>query len=131
MNTKSFDKGAHGDVCAMNNDTCSVTGHHRAICDACHRSSVDIVMILVSVYMILFGFIGMAGSCGYYLKDNFGFLKSQFGRGFFIFFIGTLAVAQGVNFEYSEKYTMTIGIIDTLLGFVIMVSYFCLVTDAD
>merc|ERR1719183_950136 len=60
--------------------------------------------------------------------SRFAFLRNRFGRGFFLFFIGTLGIAQGLNFIYTEFLTLVVGGIDTALGLTLMFSYVCVST---
>jgi hypothetical protein len=84
------------------------------------------MLVLTSFYMAIFGFFGMLASCGApVVKNRFGFLRNRCGRGFFLFFIGTLAVGQGLNFTYTENLTLAAGITSVILGFAQMISYSC------
>eukprot|EP00928_Gymnodinium_smaydae_P099508 TRINITY_DN9517_c0_g1_i2.p1 TRINITY_DN9517_c0_g1~~TRINITY_DN9517_c0_g1_i2.p1 ORF type:complete len:206 (-),score=9.49 TRINITY_DN9517_c0_g1_i2:9-626(-) len=113
-------------VCQREGDGCAALGGHKAVCDACHRSQFDFVQVLISFYMVVFGLMGLLFACGApVVRDEFAFLRSRFGRGFFMFFIGTLAVAQGVNFTYVQSLTLAVGCVDTAVGAFLMLSYSC------
>jgi len=111
------------------NLTCGPPGSNDDICNACHRTRFDPVLILISFYQVLLGFVGLLVSCGsQWALDRFGFLRNRFGRGFFLFFIGTLSIAQGLNFTYTMILTLVVGSIDTVVGFLLMISYVCVST---
>jgi len=108
------------------NDTCSLNSGHDDICNACHRMHFDPLLILISFYQVVLGGVGLLVSCGSkYVLERFGFLRNRFGRGFLLFFIGTLAIAQGLNFTFTSILTLVVGSIDTGVGFSLMVSYVC------
>merc|ERR1712232_1117566 len=113
-------------VCQREGDGCGVFGGHDSICDACHSSRFDFVLVLISFYMVVIGLVGLLTACGSPLmRGEFGFVRSRFGRGFLMFFIGTLACAQGMNFTYVQYVTLVVGIIDTSIGALLMLSYLC------
>lgn len=113
-------------VCKRDGDQCAAVGSHEAVCNACHRTRFDFVLVVISFYQVLLGLIGLLVSCGsQVVMDRFGFLRNRFGRGFFLFFIGTLGIAQGLNFMYTEYLTLVVGCIDALVGFSLMFSYVC------
>jgi len=99
---------------------------HDTVCDACHKASFDPVLIVISFWEVLLGLVGLLVHCGSTLiLDRFGFLRNRFGRGFFLFFIGTLAVAQGLNFTFTTYLPLVVGCIDTVVGICVMFSYVC------
>lgn len=137
-------------VCGFNADkqTCVLLADRGKLCRACHESGFDVMMILISFYMAFFGVVGMGTSCGFGTSlqgGRFGFMRNRMGRGFFLFFMGTLAVAQGANFLYTQSLTLGtlrvkldtrkhmldlsylhclgVGIVDCVVGFAMMFSY--------
>merc|ERR1712151_1269106 len=76
--------------------------------------------------MVVFGLMGLLTSCGSpVMRAEFAFLRSRFGRGCFLFLIGTLACAQGMNFTYVQYVTLVVGVVDTSIGVLRMLSYVC------
>jgi hypothetical protein len=133
FNTK-YEKQSHDQVCGLTgkveNSTCGLNqvgqDFHKQVCSLCNEGSFDFLLILTSFYMAVFGFFGLFASCGTpFIMNRFGFLKNRCGRGFFLFFIGSLAVAQGLNFTYTEYLTLAAGIAAMSLGFCQMISYSC------
>jgi len=113
-------------ICQREGDGCGIIAGHEAICDACHRSRFDFVMILVSFWMVVFGLVGLLAAFGApFIRGECGFLRSRMGRGFFMFFIGTLGFAQGMDFTYVEPLTLIVGSIDMAHGILLMMSYTC------
>jgi len=86
----------------------------------------DPLLILISFYQVLLGLVGLLVSCGaQFVLARFGFLRNRFGRGFFLFFIGTLGIAEGLNSTYTMLLMLVVGCIDTAVGFFLMFSYVC------
>jgi hypothetical protein len=59
---------------------------------------IDLVLSLVSFYMLVFGLMILLAECkaaGVFAK--FGFLASRLGRGLFAIFIGSLATVEGAQ----------------------------------
>jgi hypothetical protein len=107
-------------------DKCVASSSHDKICQACHAQKFDFVLILTSFYQVVLGLVGLLVSCGsQVVLDRFGFLRNRFGRGFFLFFIGTLGVAQGLDALYTMVLTLVVGSINTAIGFLVMCSYAC------
>lgn len=120
------DSGVGPMLCKRDGDQCAVSGGHQAVCNECHRSRFDPVMVLVSFYQVVLGLVGLLVSCGSKVViDRFGFLRNRFGRGFFLFFIGTFGIANGLNFTFTTPLTLIVGIIDTTVGAFLMLSYVC------
>ena len=106
------------------------TKHNLDIANACvagvHARDFDIVMIMISLYMIILAFIACLAECrAAWVGKKFGFLASRGGRGFFMLFIGSLAVAEGVNFWYTQHLTFASGVVYMLVGFLNIASYAC------
>jgi len=113
-------------VCQRLGDSCEFKGSHEDMCNACHRTDFDPILILISFYQVMLGLVGLLVSCGSaVVASRFGFLRNRFGRGFLLFFIGTLSIAQGLNFTYTMILTLVVGCIDTAVGFFMMISYVC------
>jgi hypothetical protein len=57
---------------------------------------IDLVLSLVSFYMLVFGLMILLAECkAVGVFDKFGFLASRLGRGIFSIFIGSLATVEG------------------------------------
>mmetsp|Transcript_38964 Transcript_38964/g.70334 ORF Transcript_38964/g.70334 Transcript_38964/m.70334 type:complete len:210 (+) Transcript_38964:56-685(+) len=113
-------------VCQREGDGCGIIAGHAALCNACHRSRFDFIMILISFWMVIFGLVGLLAAFGApFIRGECGFLRSRMGRGFFMFFIGTLGFAQGIDFTYIESLTLAVGCTDMAQGILLMLSYFC------
>jgi hypothetical protein len=135
-NTRAADHGTDASVCQLvtRDETallgearCKLTSDHGAVCAACHRAKTDAMLILISFYMTLFGLLGAVSSSGVCdVSGSFGFLRSRIGRGVLLVFVGSLAIAQGTNFLYTENFTLVVGCIDTFFGLLVLLSY-CLV----
>merc|ERR1711971_843819 len=101
-------------LCKRDGDQCAAIGGHDSICNECNRSRFDPVMVLISFWQVILGLVGLLVSCGSRLMlERFGFLRNRFGRGFFLFFIGSLGIAQGLNFTHTQVLTLVVGSIDT------------------
>jgi hypothetical protein len=135
-NTRAADHGKDASVCQLvtlgepaplDEARCKLTSDHGAVCAACHRAKTDAMLILISFYMAFFGLLGAAGSSGICdVSGSFGFMRSRIGRGVLLIFVGSLAIAQGTNFLYTENFTLVVGCIDTFFGLLVLLSY-CLV----
>ena len=106
------------------------TKHNTDIAAACvrgeHAKDFDIVMIMISLYMVILAFLAMLAECrAAWVGKKFGFLASRGGRGFYMLFIGSLAVAEGVNFWYTQHLTFACGVVYMLVGFLNIASYGC------
>jgi hypothetical protein len=137
FNTRAADHGTDASVCQLvtlvgepaplGEARCKLTSDHGAVCAACHRAKTDAMLILISFYMAFFGLLGAAGSSGICdVSGSFGFMRSRIGRGVLLVFVGSLAIAQGTNFLYTENFTLVVGCIDTFFGLLVVLSY-CLV----
>ena len=68
------------------------------------QQELDLVLVLISLYMVLFGLIGLGGELrARVLYDKFGFLGSRLGRACFYIVIGSLATVQGYQTAFCEE----------------------------
>lgn len=113
-----------------NKHECSIrTGSHRSLCYACHEEKFCATMMLVSLYQIIFGLIGMVSDCGFRSK-LFGFTRSKIGRSLLMIFIGSFATALGNEYR-AQKLTFASGIVSLSLGFVELCYYTCIGSDIE
>ena len=81
---------------------------------------------MISLYMVILAFLAMLAECrASWVGRKFGFLASRGGRGIYMLFIGSLAVAEGVNFWYTQHLTFASGIVYMVLGVLNIASYMC------
>eukprot|EP00937_MAST-01D_sp_MAST-1D-sp2_P005998 g5998.t1 len=69
------------------------------------QQELDLVLVLISFYMAVFGLMGLAGECkARILYGKFGFLSSRLGRGIFYLIIGSLATVQGIQTAFCTEF---------------------------
>lgn len=90
------------------------------------NNEIDPQLMLLSVYMVLFGCATLLAELDYYgIFRKFPFLQSRFGRGMTYIFIGSLVFVQGVRFEenYYEYFTEISGGYEMGIGSLLVCSY--------
>lgn len=121
-NTDSHDFGDK--VCGFSRDECVVVASHKTLCAACHQTTTDYTMILISFYQVLFGMLGILAECRSILAlRQFRFTSSRFGRGVLSLLVGTVAISEGLAFSYAESWTFASGVLSTLVGVFSILSY--------
>ena len=69
------------------------------------QQQVDLVLVLISLYMALFGMMGLGAELkARVLYGKFGFLSSRLGRAIFYLIIGSLATVQGIQTAYCTAF---------------------------
>ena len=96
------------------------------------HGNFQITIVCISFYMVLFGIIGIMAECkANQAFQKFAFLASRFGRGLFLFFIGSFAACMG-NQIYEQLTSppdykiFAVGITDLVIGCFSMCTYLCI-----
>ena len=90
-------------------------------------------MLMISLYMVLFGLLGFAAECKIRSGPlrKFQILASRGGRGCAAIFIGSIAMSVGWQFadESDHVYWICVaGMYDVVVGFLLLLSYTCVST---
>ena len=108
-----------------------------------YQQQIDLVMVLISFWMIIFGIIGVMAECKADMWRQLGFLASRFGRGCFYLFVGSLSLVEGMQISCigfydtkacttveteqtkidREKLHFTSGIVSIIVAFLLFGSY--------